>query len=45
MGGCGLDSPGSGEEPMAGSYVHDNESSGSIQCTEFLYYLRKFLSS
>jgi len=36
VGGCGLDSPGSRQEPVAGSYDHDNEHSGTIKGGEFL---------
>jgi hypothetical protein len=32
----GLDSYGSGERPVAGSYEHGNEPSGSIKGGEFL---------
>jgi hypothetical protein len=31
VGGCGLDSSGSGLEPMVGSCEHENEPSGSIK--------------
>jgi hypothetical protein len=33
--GCGLDSYGLGYGPMAGSWAHDNESSGSTNDVEF----------
>jgi len=36
VGRCGLDSCGSGYEPVAGSCEHDNEMSDSIKCLEFL---------
>jgi hypothetical protein len=36
VGGCGLDSPGSGQSPVAGSCEHGNGPSGSIQGGEFL---------
>jgi len=32
--GCGLDSSGSGCEPVAGSYGHDNELTGYIKGKE-----------
>jgi hypothetical protein len=36
MGRCGVDSSVSGYGPMAGSYEHSNELSGSIKGGEFL---------
>jgi hypothetical protein len=36
VGGCGLDSSGSGWGPVAGPHEHDNEPSGSIKGGEFL---------
>jgi len=36
MGGCGLDSSGSGQELVAGSCEHGNEPSGSMKGGEFL---------
>jgi hypothetical protein len=36
IGGCGLDSSGSGQEPVAGCYEHSNEPPGSIKGGEFL---------
>jgi hypothetical protein len=36
LGGYGLDSSGSGKGPVAGSCEHGNESSGPINCREFL---------
>jgi hypothetical protein len=37
VGGCGLDSSGLGQRPMAGSCEHNNEPSASITDGEFLY--------
>jgi hypothetical protein len=34
--GCGLDSSGSVQNPVAGSYERGNDVSGSIKCGEFL---------
>jgi hypothetical protein len=34
IGWCGLDSSGSGEEPVAGCFEHDNEISGCIKYWE-----------
>jgi hypothetical protein len=34
--GCGLNSSGSGQGQVAGSYEHSNEPSDSIKCREFL---------
>jgi hypothetical protein len=39
MGSCGLDSSGSGYEPVAGSCEHGNKHSGSIKGGEFLRQL------
>jgi hypothetical protein len=36
VGGCGLDSSGSRQEPVAGSCEHGTEPSGSIKGGEFL---------
>jgi hypothetical protein len=36
MGRCGLDSSGSGLEPVGGSCEHGNELSGSIKRVKFL---------
>jgi hypothetical protein len=36
VGGCGLDSSGSGYGLVAGSFEDGNEPSGSIKCREFL---------
>jgi len=36
VGGCGLDSSGSGWDPVAGSCGYSNELLGSIECGEFL---------
>jgi len=36
VGGCGLDSSGSGQGPMAGSWEHGNELLGSTEDGEFL---------
>jgi hypothetical protein len=35
VGRCGLDSSGSGQGPVVGSWEHDNEPSGSIKGGEF----------
>jgi hypothetical protein len=35
MGRCELDSSGSGQGPMVGSFEHSNEPSGSIKGREF----------
>jgi hypothetical protein len=37
--GCGMDSTGSGEDPVADSCEHGNEPSGSIKRGEFLQQL------
>jgi hypothetical protein len=42
MVGCGLDSPGPGLGPVAGSCEHDNETSGSIKGGEFLDQLSDY---
>jgi len=39
VGRCGLDSSGSGYEPVVGPYEGGNEPSGSIKGREFLDYL------
>jgi hypothetical protein len=39
---CGLDSSGSGQVPVAGSYEHDIELSVSIKGEEFLDQLSKY---
>jgi len=36
VGGCGLDSYGSGQGPVAGCCEHGNKPSGSIKDEEFL---------
>jgi hypothetical protein len=36
VGRCGLDSSSSRQGPMAGSFKHSNETSGSIKGGEFL---------
>jgi hypothetical protein len=40
---CGLDSYGLGQRPVAGSWGHGNERSGSIKGGEFLDYLSDHL--
>jgi hypothetical protein len=35
VGNCGLDSSGSGQEPVAGSCEYGNEPSGSVKGGEF----------
>jgi hypothetical protein len=42
VGRCGLDSSGSGYEPVASSYEYGDEPSGSIKCREFLDYLSDY---
>jgi hypothetical protein len=39
IGCCGLDWFGSGQGPVEGSFEHDNEPSGSINCWETLEWL------
>jgi hypothetical protein len=39
VGGCGLDTSGSGWGPVVGSCEHGNEPSGSVKCGEFLELL------
>jgi hypothetical protein len=39
VGGCGLNSSGSGQGPVVASCKHGNETSGSIKCIKFLNYL------
>ena len=40
MGGHGLDQAGSGQGQVSGNCKWSNEPSGSIECGEFLGYLR-----
>jgi hypothetical protein len=42
MGCSGLDSSGSGQGHVAGSCEHGHEPSGSIQCEEFIDWLRSY---
>lgn len=42
VGRCGLDSLGSGYEPMQGSWGHGNEPYGSKKGREFLNYLTDY---
>jgi hypothetical protein len=45
VGGCGLDSSGTGQGPMAGSCEHVNKPFGSIKGGEFLNLLNVLLAS
>jgi hypothetical protein len=42
MGGCGLDSSGSVQGPVAGPFAHGHESSGQTQSEEFIDQLTEY---